>query len=98
MHQQEGFVLRPQIERGEDPEPLHHRGRRRPYAVKPLHWERLDRVGSIAGRNREPGVALSPADAVSWVSADFRPDPFSDVGRGHDALKTINHIEISFVG
>ena len=112
MPLQEGFVLRPQIERGENPELVHLRGGRRPDSVKPLHRQRFDKARSHRGRDDEETVGLAMVGGELGeelvvgdagrrrqlgLGADLRPDPFGNLGRGRDALQIFGHVEIGFV-
>src|SRR5262249_8036968 len=112
MLQQEGFVLCPEIERGEDPELLHPCGCRWPDAVKPLHRERLDKIRPHRRRDDEETIRLAIVRGYLGeelvvrntrgccqlgLSADFCSDLFGDLCRGCDVLQIFSHIEISFV-
>src|SRR5262249_60505314 len=99
ISQQEGFVLRPQIARGEDPELLHLRRRRRADTMKPLNRERFDKTRPHLRRDDEEtiglamirgelGEELGVRDARRrcqlCFGTDFRLDPFGDLYRGCD--------------
>ena len=94
MPLQEGFVLRPQIERGENPELVHLLGGRRPDAVEPLHRQRFDEARSHRGRDDELTVGLAMVGGElgeelvvghagrgrqPGLGADRRPDPLGDL-------------------
>ena len=53
MRPQEGLVLGPQVERGEDPEPVHLGGGRRPDAVEAVYRETLDEARPHGGRDHK---------------------------------------------
>src|SRR5271169_6229171 len=80
--------------------------------MKPLHRERLDKARPHRWRNDEETIRLAIVggqlgeelvvrdtcgSCQLGLSSDFRPALFGDLCRGHDALKTFSHIEISFV-
>jgi hypothetical protein len=53
MPHEKGFVLGPQIKRGEDSELVHFRGGRWSDTMKPLNRQRLDKARSHCGRDDE---------------------------------------------
>src|SRR5262249_35410803 len=110
--QQEGFILSPQIKRGEYPEVIHLRGSRGSDAMKPPHRERLDKGRPHLRRNDVETIGLAVIGSQLGeelvvrnargccqlgLNADLLLDLFGDLCRRCDALKIFSHIEISFV-
>src|ERR1700720_1615767 len=59
VFRQEGFVLSPHIEGGDDPEVLHLRGCCRSDAVKPLYRECLNKIQPHRGRDDKQAIRLT---------------------------------------